>query len=150
MTLALHTLKNTPNARKTRMRIGRGIGSGKGKTAGKGHKGQMARKGHKHKLGFEGGQMRLVRRLPKRGFKNPARKVRSPVNVGDLCRFEPGTEVTVDSLRKSGLAKGAIFGVKILGSGDLDRKLTVKAQAFSVTARSKIEAAGGACEVVSD
>jgi len=148
MSIGLHTLTKTPGSRKPRMRIGRGIGSGKGKTAGKGHKGQMARKGHKRKLGFEGGQMRLVRRLPKRGFHNPAARVYLPVNVGDLARFEPGTEVTAALLRQAGLARGRADGIKLLGGGELDRKLTVKVQAFSAAARAKIEAAGGTCEVV--
>ena len=150
MSLNLHSLTNAPGARKSRMRVGRGIGCGKGKTCGKGHKGQMARKGHKHKLGFEGGQMRLVRRLPKYGFKNPTREAFVPINLGQLGRFESGTEVTVALLRSSGLVKTAAQGVKILGQGSLERKLTVKAQAFSQSARSKIEAAGGVCEVVAD
>jgi len=144
----LHTLANKPGARKTRKRVGRGMGSGTGKTCGKGHKGQMARKGHKHKPGFEGGQMRLVRRLPKRGFRNPAALTFLPVNVGDLDRFDDGAEVTMDELRRTGLAKGPADGVKILGRGELNKKLTVKARAFSASARAKIEAAGGACEEV--
>jgi len=148
MSISLHSLTNTPGARKTRMRLGRGIGSGKGKTAGKGHKGQMARKGHKRKIGFEGGQIRLVRRLPKRGFKSLRPLSFVPVNVGDLVRFEGGTEVTVELLKQSGLARGAAGGVKILGGGELDRKLVVKAHAFSASAKAKIETAGGTCEVV--
>ena len=126
------------------------MGSGKGKTCGKGHKGQMARKGHKHKPGFEGGQMRLVRRVPKRGFTNPTRKDFVPVNVGDLSRFEDGSEVTASVLRVAGLVKGRCYGVKLLGNGDIDRKLTVKVRAFSESARAKIEAAGGVCEAVAD
>jgi len=148
MSTSLHTLKTAPGSRKSHRRIGRGIGSGRGKTSGGGHKGQMARKGHKHKVAFEGGQIRLVRRLPKRGFHNPVRKYFLPVNVGDLERFEDGAEVTASLLRQSGLARGTADGVKILGVGELSRKLMVKAQAFSAGARAKIEAAGGTCEVV--
>jgi large subunit ribosomal protein L15 len=146
--MKLHKLQPAPGARKNRKRVGRGMGSGVGKTCGKGHKGQMARKGHKHKIGFEGGQMRLVRRLPKRGFNNPTRTVYVPVNVGALDRFEEGAEVTSAMLRAVGLAKGRFDGVKILGRGELQKKMTVKAEAFSASARSKIEAAGGSCEVV--
>jgi len=148
MTLTLHSLKNAPGARKRKMRVGRGIGSGKGKTCGSGHKGQMARKGHKHKLGFEGGQMRLIRRLPKRGFKHAQRQRLATVNVGALSRFEAGTEITEALLRAAGLVKGPADGVKILGDGKLDKKLVVKAHAFSGSARAKIEAAGGVCEVI--
>lgn len=148
MKMDLHSLHNTRGARHKRIRVGRGMGSGKGKTCGRGHKGQMARKGHKHKPGFEGGQMRLVRRLPKRGFHNPTHKVYMPVNVSDLSRFDEGTEVTSSVLKAGGLAKGAADGIKILGFGELDKKLIVKVQAFSPSARTKIEAAGGVCEVV--
>lgn len=144
----LHTLKNTPGARKTKKRLGRGMASGLGKTAGRGHKGQYARSGHKHKLGFEGGQMRLIRRLPKRGFKNISRKVYLPVNVGDLEGFRAGSEVTPEGLKAKGFANGASDGIKILGNGTLTKKLTVKAHAFSAEAKAKIEAAGGSCEVV--
>jgi len=132
------------------MRVGRGEGSGKGKTCGRGHKGQMSRKGSQHKPGFEGGQMRLVRRVPKRGFTNPTRKSYSAVNVADLCRFDEGSEITPAVLRSCGLVRKAPGGVKILGCGELDRKLTVKAQAFSSAARAKIEAAGGTCEVATN
>lgn len=131
------------------MRVGRGMGSGKGKTCGRGHKGQMARKGHKHKLGFEGGQMRLVRRLPKLGHI-PVKTVYVPVNVSDLSRFDDGTEITSSFLKASGLAKNAKDGIKILGHGKLDKKLVVKARAFSASAKAKIEAAGGTCEVVNN
>ena len=146
----LHSLSNTTGARAKRMRVGRGPGSGKGKTCGKGHKGQMARKGHKHKAGFEGGQMRLVRRVPKRGFTNPAARIYHPVNVGDLSRFEDGAVVTGLVLRECGLANGQCDGIKILGRGELDKKLTVQVGAFSAGAKAKIEAAGGVCEVVLD
>lgn len=144
----LSSLKNTPGARKTRKRVGRGRASGMGKTSTRGHKGQQARKGHKVKLGFEGGQMPLIRRLPKRGFKNPTRVDYAPVNVCDLEQFENGTEVSLDLLRASGLFAAKFDGVKILGSGDLTKKLTVKANGFSATAKAKIEAAGGTVEVV--
>ncbi len=146
--MKLHELQAGAGARKRRKRLGRGMGSGVGKTCGKGHKGQMARKGHKHKIGFEGGQMRIVRRLPKRGFNNPTATVYVPVNVGALERFEDGAEVTAATLRGAGLAKGRFDGVKILGRGEIQKKMTVKAAAFSASARSKIEAAGGSCEVV--
>lgn len=144
----LHTLKNETGARKRRNRVGRGMGSGNGKTSGKGHKGQMARKGNKHKPGFEGGQMMLIRRLPKRGFNNPTRTDYAPVNVSALSSFDADSEVTEAILREKGLVKGKADGVKILGNGSLDQKLTVKAHAFSAGAKSKIEAAGGTCEVV--
>lgn len=124
------------------------MSSGKGKTSGRGHKGQMARKGHKHKLGFEGGQMRLLRRIPQRGFSSRQPTVYVPVNVSALSRFDDGAEVDLARLKEAGLAKGVRDGVKILGNGELDRKLTVRAQAFSVAARQKIEAAGGKCEIV--
>jgi large subunit ribosomal protein L15 len=124
------------------------MGSGLGKTSGKGHKGQMARKGHKRKEGFEGGQMPLIRRLPKYGFNNPTRKYFHPVNVADLDQFEDGSEITLETIREAGLANGGAYGIKILGRGDLAKKLTVKANAFSMSAKAKIEAAGGVCEVV--
>ena len=148
MTINLHSLKNTPGAKKVRMRVGRGESSGKGKTSGKGNKGQMARTGHKHKPDFEGGQMRLARRIPKMGFSNPAHKQFIPVNVADLGQFEAGTEVTPAMLRAVGLARGNGYGIKILGDGELTVKLTVKAQAFSAGAKAKIEAAGGAIELL--
>lgn len=144
----LHSLKNTPGARKDRKRLGRGAASGLGKTSGRGHKGQYARSGHKHKLGFEGGQMKMIRRLPKRGFTTIIRREYVPVNLGQLDAFESGAEVTPAILRERGLAKGARDGIKILGTGELTKKLTVKAHAFSAGAKAKIEAAGGSCEVV--
>lgn len=148
MALTLHTLVKTPGSKRPRMRVGRGESSGKGKTSGRGNKGQMSRTGHKRKPTFEGGQMRLVRRIPKRGFTNINRVAYLPVNVGDLERFDDGAEVTVDGLREAGLACGpTVMRVKILGSGDLKKKLVVKAHAFSISARSKIEAAGGTCEI---
>lgn len=144
----LHTLKNVPGSRQRKKRVGCGESSGHGKTSGRGNKGQMARSGHKRKPTFEGGQMRLIRRLPKRGFNHADGIVYFPVNVDLLSQFENGTEVTVKLLREQGLIKGTSDGVKILGDGALDKKLTVKANAFSASARSKIEAAGGACVVV--
>jgi large subunit ribosomal protein L15 len=110
----------------------------------------MSRKGHKHKPGFEGGQMKLVRRLPKRGFTSPRKRVWAPVNIGDLSKFDAETEVTASVLRARGLGKGNSAGIKILGRGEIDKKLVVKVQAFSTSARAKIEAAGGVCEVVKD
>jgi large subunit ribosomal protein L15 len=144
----LHSLKNTVGARTTRKRLGRGQGSGLGKTSGRGHKGQYARSGHKHKPGFEGGQMRLIRRIPKRGFTNISRREYVPVNVSELDAFDSGAEITPDLLIARGLAKGVKDGIKILGTGPLGKKLTVKAHAFSASAKAKIEAAGGSCEVV--
>jgi large subunit ribosomal protein L15 len=144
----LSSLKNTPGARKTRKRVGRGRASGLGKTSTRGHKGQQARKGHKVKLGFEGGQMPLIRRLPKRGFKNPNRVVYCPINVSALERFASDTVVTPELLREAGLYAKKFDGVKILGNGALSRKLTVKANGVSASARAKIEAAGGSVELV--
>ncbi|MDD5707713.1 MAG: 50S ribosomal protein L15 [Kiritimatiellae bacterium] len=141
----LHTLSNEPGARKSRKRRGRGRASGLGKTAGKGHKGQNARKGHKHKLGFEGGQMPLMRRLPKRGFKNPARTSYAVINLAALNRFADGEVVDAAKLVAAGLLPARAAAVKILGQGALERKLTVKAAAFSAAAASKIAAAGGSC-----
>jgi large subunit ribosomal protein L15 len=144
----LSSLKNTPGARKPRKRVGRGSGSGMGKTSTRGHKGQNARKGHKGKLGFEGGQMPLIRRLPKRGFKNPNRLEYAPVNVAALEIFETGTVVTLAVLREAGLFKSKFDGVKILGQGELTKKLTLKVCGVSESAKAKIEAAGGTVEIV--
>lgn len=148
MTMNLHSLTKTPGSKHRRKRVGRGESSGWGRTSGRGNKGQMSRSGHHHKPAFEGGQMRLIRRIPKRGFssRNPVLYV--PVNVCDLETFPDGAEVTFQALRQAGLAKGAAAGVKILGTGDLKKKLVVKVQAYSASARAKIEAAGGTCEVV--
>ena len=128
-------------------RRGRGHGSGNGKTAGKGHKGQLARSGRKQP-GFEGGQMPLYRRLPKRGFKNRNTKEIIAINVDVLNRFEDGAEVTAESLLASGAISKIADGVKILGNGELTKKLNVKVNAVSETAKSKIEAAGGTVEVI--
>ena len=128
-------------------RRGRGHGSGNGKTAGKGHKGQKARSGAP-RPGFEGGQMPLYRRIPKRGFTNRTRKEFVAINVNVLDRFDNGAEVTVDTLIESGIVKDPKDGIKILANGELTKKLTVKANAFSAAAKEKIEALGGTCEVI--
>ena len=128
-------------------RRGRGHGSGNGKTAGKGHKGQKARSGAP-RLGFEGGQMPLYRIIPKRGFKNRNRLEIVAINISALEKFDNGADVTVDTLIESGIVKNPKDGVKILGNGELTKKLNVKANAFSASAKEKIEALGGTCEVI--
>ncbi|MEW8976854.1 MAG: 50S ribosomal protein L15 [Symbiobacterium sp.] len=149
--MKLHELAPNPGARQERKRKGRGIGSGLGKTAGRGHKGQNARSGGGVRPGFEGGQMPLMRRLPKRGFSNAPFKVTyQVVNVADLERFESGTVVTPELLHESRVCKGAVKGVKILGTGELTKALTVRAHAVSESARQKIEAAGGKVEVIGE
>lgn len=144
----LHSLQTAEGSKHRKIRLGRGRASGKGKTSARGHKGQMARTGSVHKPLFEGGQMPLVRKLPKRGFTNFTRKNIIPVNLNDLSKFEDGKEITIEVLRESGLINGRYDGVKILGNGNVDKKLTVRANAFSSSAKEKIEAAGGTCEVV--
>ncbi len=146
--MSLHQLKNTPGARRPKMRVGCGPGSGKGKTCGRGHKGQYARSGHKHKPAFEGGQMRLLRRIPKRGFNRPDKRTYRLVPIDRLNRFENGLEVTGAVLEAAGLIKSGTEGVKVLGGGELKKKLTVKVQAFSASARQIITTAGGTVEVV--
>lgn len=142
-------MKAAPGARRERKRLGRGIGSGLGKTAGRGQKGQLARSGGKPGPYFEGGQMPLQRRLPKRGFNNARfAKVYSIVNVSDLARFEAGSVVTPEVLLESGLIRQIRDGVKILGDGELTTALTIQAHAFSKAAVEKIEAAGGKAEVI--
>ena len=134
---------------KARKRVGRGPGSGTGKTSGKGHKGQNARSGGGVRPGFEGGQLPLFRRLSKRGFNNyNFRTVYATVNVGDLERFEEGTTVTKELLIEVGLVKKELDGIKVLGNGELTKKLTVKADKFSSTAKAKIENVGGTTEVI--
>ena len=134
---------------KNRKRVGRGPGSGTGKTSGKGHKGQNARSGGGVRPGFEGGQLPLFRRLSKRGFNNyNFRTVYATVNVGDLERFEEGTTVTKELLVEVGLVKKELDGIKVLGNGELTKKLTVKADKFSSTAKAKIENVGGTTEVI--
>jgi large subunit ribosomal protein L15 len=145
----LHELSPNAGSKKAVKRIGRGHGSGNGKTAGKGHKGQNARSGGGVRIGFEGGQMPLARRIPKRGFNNIFGTVYVPVNVSDLNKFNDGTVVDLELLKASGLAKQAGDGVKILGNGELTAKnLTIKANAFSKSAISKIESVGGKAEVI--
>jgi len=143
----LHELGPPAGSRKKRMRVGRGIGARKGKTSGRGDKGQLSRRGSGRRLGFEGGQMPIQRRLPKRGFTNIFRTKYAAVNVEALNGFEPGVRVTPEELRASGLVRRRL-PVKILGEGELKVKLTVAAHAFSGTAREKIEKAGGSVEVV--
>ena len=145
--MELHDLKPAPGAKRGRKRVGRGPGSGLGKTAGKGHKGQKSRSGYSRRYGFEGGQMPLVRRLPKRGFTNIFKTEYSVVNVGKLNVFEAGSVVGLDELTNAGLVSSSTKPVKILGTGELDRALKVKADGFSGTAREKILAAGGTVEV---
>ncbi len=146
--MELHNLAPKAGARKDRKRVGRGPGSGNGKTAGKGHKGQLSRSGHSHKRNFEGGQMPLVRRMPKRGFTNIFRKEFVIVNVGQLERFPAGAEVTPDLLLAEGVISQLRDGLKVLGDGTLSRKLTVRAHKFSKKAQDVIQAAGGTCEVI--
>jgi len=147
--MRLHDLKPRPGARHRRKRLGQGEASGHGKTSGRGGKGQTARSGSSIRPGFEGGQMPLIRRIPKRGFNNARHTTRYlPVNLEVLNRFEDGTRVDEAALRSAGLANGRGAGIKILGDGELTRKLTVSAHAFSAAARAKIEAKGGACEVI--
>jgi large subunit ribosomal protein L15 len=146
--MELHNLSPKAGSRKDRKRVGRGPGSGNGKTAGRGHKGQGSRSGTKQKRNFEGGQMPLVRRLPKRGFTNIFRRELVIVNVGQLERFPSGSEVTPDLLLAERVVSKLGDGVKVLGDGALKRKLVVKAHAFSKKAQEVIEAAGGRCEVI--
>lgn len=146
--MKLHDLQPAEGAAKKAYRKGRGAGSGNGKTAGRGHKGQWARSGGGVRPGFEGGQMPLARRLPKRGFNNIFGTTYAPVNVSALNRFEDGTEVTTELLLETGVISREKDGVKILGNGDITKKLTVKAAAFSASAKEKIEAAGGKAEVI--
>ena len=145
--MKLNELRATPGAMQDAKRIGRGHGSGNGKTAGKGHKGQKARSGAP-RPGFEGGQMPLYRRIPKRGFTNINSKEIVAINLSVLERFEDGAEVSVASLIEAGVVKNPRDGVKILGNGELTKKLTVKANAFSKAAAEKIEALGGKAEVI--
>ena len=146
--MKLHELKPAAGARKKEVRVGRGVGSGNGKTSGKGHKGQKARSGGGVRPGFEGGQMPLYRRLPKRGFKNIWAKEYAEVNVETLNRFDDGAEVDAVALVESGILKNVLDGIKILGNGELKKKLTVRAQKFTKSAIQKIESAGGKTEVI--
>ena len=146
--MKLHELSPAEGSVKANFRKGRGAGSGNGKTAGKGHKGQNARSGGGVKPGFEGGQLPLYRRLPKRGFKNVNRVNYATVNVGDLNNFKDGTVVTPALLHEAGLVRKDYDGVKVLGAGKLERKLTVQANAFSNSAKEAIEALGGVAELI--
>ncbi len=146
--MKLNELKPAPGAKKSPKRVGRGVGSGLGKTSARGHKGQKARSGGSVRPGFEGGQMPLSRRLPKRGFTNIYAKEYAIVNVSDLNQFDNGTEVTSELLVESKLIRKPLDGLKVLGNGDITKKLTVKATKFTKTAAEKIAAAGGTAEVV--
>ena len=147
--MKLHELSPAAGSTRARKRIGRGPASGQGKTAGKGHKGQLARAGRGQRAGFEGGQMPLQRRVPKRGFNNIFATEMAIVNLATLDKYyEDGDTVTVDSLLEKGILKKTLDGVKILGQGELTKKLTVEANAFSESAKTKIEAAGGKAEVI--
>ena len=146
--MKLHELKYTEGSRKDGFRLGRGHGSGNGKTSGKGNKGQKARSGGMGKLGFEGGHTPLARRLPKRGFTNFTRKEYAIVNLDQLNRFADGTEVTVELLKNTGIVKDLKCGVKVLGDGELEKKLVVKANKFTKSAVAMIEKVGGKAEVI--
>ena len=146
--MSLESLKPARGAVKSKKRIGRGPGSGWGKTAGRGHKGAKSRSGYSRRYGFEGGQMPLIRRLPKRGFVNKFAKELATVNVRELERFPEGTVVTPELLQTTGLIRKLGDGLKVLGDGELKKNLVVQAHRFSATARAKIEAAGGRAEVL--
>ena len=146
--MKLHELQAVEGARHSRKRVGRGTGSGHGKTACKGHKGQNARSGGGVRPGFEGGQTPLFKRLPKRGFTNVNHKEYATVNVEDLNVFENGAVVTIENLQEKGLVKKVYDGVKVLGNGKLEKNLTVKANKFSKTAEAAITSAGGKIEVI--
>lgn len=146
--MKLHELSPVEGSKKAAKRIGRGHGSGWGKTSGKGHKGQKARAGRGMRVGFEGGQMPLQRRIPKRGFNNIFAKEIVSINVGSLNRFEDGAVVDAKALVEAGLVKNYFDGIKILGNGELKKNITVKVDAYSESAKAKIEAAGGKAEVI--
>ncbi len=146
--MKLHELKPAKGSKKNRKRLGRGTATGQGKTAGRGQDGQKSRSGGGVRPGFEGGQMPIYRRLPKRGFTNPFRKEWTIVNIEDLNRFEEGTVITPELLKEEGVVKKIRYGLKILGNGTLEKKLTIKAHKFSQSAVEKIEAAGGKAEVI--
>jgi len=147
--MRLHNLKPRPGAKHRRKRLGQGESSGRGKTAGRGGKGQTARSGSSIRIGFEGGQMPLIRRIPKRGFNNVRFGTHYlAVNVGDLNQFDDGARVDETALRSVGLANGPGDGIKVLGTGDLNKKLTLVVSAISASAKTKIEAKGGSVEIV--
>lgn len=145
--MRLHELKSVPGSKQARKRLGRGAGSGWGKTAGKGHKGQNARSGGGVKAGFEGGQMPFQRRIPKRGFNNVFSKKYAIVNVKDFANFEAGSTINFEKLKEVGLVKKPFDGLKVLGEGDLTKKFHVIAEKFSKAAKEKIEGAQGKAEV---
>ena len=146
--MKLHELSPAPGSAKDAWRKGRGPGSGNGKTAGKGHKGQNARSGGGVRIGFEGGQLPLYRKLPKRGFTNHFAKEYAIVNVSDLNKFEDGATVNLETLMNAGIIRKPLCGLKVLGNGEITKKVTVEAAIFSASAKEKIEAAGGKTEVV--
>ena len=147
--MKLHTMQPNEGATTTRKRVGRGVGSGLGKTSGKGHKGQNARSGGGVRPGFEGGQLPLFRRLPKRGFSNARFKTKyAVINLSDLNRFEDGAVITPELLKEMGLIKNGLDGIKVLGNGKLEKKLIVKANKFSSSAQREIESHGGKIEVM--
>lgn len=147
--MELHKLKSTPGARKNRKRVGRGPGSGTGKTSGRGHKGAQSRSGYKRRAGFEGGQMPLHRRLPKRGFNHQTRWPIAIVNLDLLDKtFDEGAEINAESIVKAGLTRAQSAGIKVLGRGEIKKKFTLKIQAISPSAKTKIEAAGGTVEII--
>ena len=147
--MRLHDLKPRPGAKHRRKRLGQGEATGHGRTSGRGGKGQTARSGSSIRIGFEGGQMPLIRRIPKRGFNNARHTTRYlPVNLEALNFFDDGARVDEAALRSAGLANGRAAGIKILGDGELTKKLTVSAHAFSASAKAKIESKGGTCELI--
>ena len=146
--MTLHELSPAPGSSKDAWRKGRGPGSGNGKTAGKGHKGQNARSGGGVRPGFEGGQLPLYRKLPKRGFTNHFAKEYAIINVSDLNKFEDGATVNLETLMNAGIIRKPLCGLKVLGNGEITKKVTVEAAIFSASAKEKIEAAGGKTEVV--
>lgn len=147
--MKLHTMKPAPGSTKARKRVGRGPGSGSGKTAGRGQDGQKSRSGYSRKPGFEGGQLPLFKRLPKRGFSNARFKTEyAVINLDDLNRFEDGVEVTPEILKDMGLVKKQLDGIKVLGNGTLEKKVNVKAHKFSKKAKVEIEKLGGKAEVI--
>ena len=146
--MKLFELQPSEGSTKSRKRLGRGHGSGLGKTSGRGHKGQKARSGGGVRIGFEGGQMPIYRRLPKRGFTNIFAKEYVEVKISDLNKFDNGATVDAQALKEAGVIKKACDGIKVLGNGSLDKKLTVKAAKFTESAKEKIEAAGGKVEVI--
>lgn len=146
--MKLHELQTSPGSRRSRKRVGRGTSSGYGKTSGRGQKGQLARSGGKTRLGFEGGQMPLFRRMPKRGFNNINRKEYAIINLDDLNQFRAGSEVNARVLLEAGVIKKELSGIKLLANGELKKKLTVKVNKVSKAAKEAVEAAGGTIEVI--